>query len=440
MTNGPIDTPARERALALLERFVERILPGILHRIAAWKHIAPAALPELRDDVAQELTIDCLLDPAAVLAAPRIERHARWIRLAERWVYQHHVRSRRHIAADPDLVLAADPAPDPSGSEPQLAQLVDPLPFVWLKNGRCNLQASARAMGTSTGAVREQLDRLATRLGDDGKTARFWERRLAEALLGYGADVLRLHLRLTTLVPRADWPQPDPSRRLMRVRRLTRRFALLRTAQAVREVLAAWRNHVEPTLPAGRRALRHSTSLWPEHAAAWLWSFEAELGCGDLPAAARTIRTSRRLTGRRSSAFVLARARLLEARGQAARGLRMIDRAAAANPGDPRLRRVRRLLAATTCRGVTARTPAPQGSSTRRSCSASSRSAAGSPRTLPQYGNPSGGSTSERASTTTARSSPSRNTDARRWPVGEATGSQSVASRKSTGSSSTKPP
>ena len=49
----------RYAALVLLEAFSLRVLPGILRRIARWKHIHHKALPDLLDDLRQEQALDC---------------------------------------------------------------------------------------------------------------------------------------------------------------------------------------------------------------------------------------------------------------------------------------------------------------------------------------------------------------------------------------------
>ena len=79
----------RVEALALLEVFCKRILPGAIRRIAAWKGLSRGQIPDLTDELRQELAVDCLLhaDTVVQLAAP--QRHSRWMRAAERWIYHH---------------------------------------------------------------------------------------------------------------------------------------------------------------------------------------------------------------------------------------------------------------------------------------------------------------------------------------------------------------
>lgn len=333
------DRPAeRERALALLAEFTTRVLPGILRRIGVWKGISPAALQELDADVRQELTLDCLSRPDVVLGASAAARHARWIRLAERWIYHQHVRPRRReTPADPDALAAPERHTGPDavgeGRPPQLPRLE----IVQLKNGRCNLRASAERTGTSVGAMRRQLDRLATRLRDGCETTMFWRRRLAEALTGLGADLLRQSTPLDLLPSRHA--APDPKARLRRIRRLARRFPLHVTPLEIRRTLTCWTRRPPRGPAAAQLALEQATTLVPDRAEGWLWLFEAHFAAGARAAALTALCTGRRRAARRRCGrFVLARARLLESRGRLAGAVALVARAARRTPADGRLR------------------------------------------------------------------------------------------------------
>jgi len=322
----------RDEALALLQGFTARILPGILRRIGGWKGIPTAALRELGEDITQELTLDCLEDPAAIVKGPTEVRHARWIRRAERWVYHQHVRPhRRGATADPDTIAA----PAQRTRSDQVGE-APPVGIVQLKNGRCNLHASAERSGSSIRAVRRQLDHLANRLRETTPLL-FWQRRLAEALVGLGADLLRLCYPLH-LLPTGR-PCPDPAARRRRIRRLASRFPLHRTPLEVRKILACWNRPANRAAATARRALQQATRLCPERPEGWLWLFEAAVVDGDFATAARTLRTCRRWARPNAGRVVLARARLLEVRGNLPAAVALLARAYRRWPHEARLRR-----------------------------------------------------------------------------------------------------
>lgn len=315
----------RARLLDLLAKFERRLLPGVLRRIGAWKGLPPTRLGELREDIVQELHVDCLTDTRALLSMPPRDRHARWMQRAERALYRlvRDERRCRPIVEEPH----SEPAPSPTALE---------LPtLVYLHNGRANVLESARAAGIGRRAMRARLDRLADELGWSDDQRRFWQRRAAEALIGLAADLLRL----AGAVREVEAPlQPDPLRRRDRLRRIARRFPVQPATLAVRCALQPWVRRRQPD-PPPRRLLLQAVELAPELAAAWLWLFEALDRPGDLPAAARSLRRAGGCRDVERSSLVLARARLLERRGLRPRALAMLRRARSRRDPDLLLRR-----------------------------------------------------------------------------------------------------
>ena len=314
----------RAEALALLEQFAAQLLPGVLRRIAVWKGIPPKQLAELRDDVLQELRVECLLRADELLSMDARGRHARWMRLTERTVYRLGRHARRCTPLD-DQHVAAD-ATDGSVAV-QLPKLIT------LHNGRANVAESARAAGLGRRAMRERLDRLAADLGWDDDRRRFWEARAAEALTGLAADLLRAQNATTELdTP----PAPDLDARRARLRRLARRFPVQPSTLVARRALQPWIRRPRPD-PAPRTLLEHATALAPDRATGWLWLFEALDGAAARAAAA--LRRASRCADLERAGLVLARARLLQRRGQHARALGVLARARARRDPDGRLQR-----------------------------------------------------------------------------------------------------
>ncbi|MEO6595389.1 MAG: hypothetical protein ABIP94_11610 [Planctomycetota bacterium] len=311
------DPTLRYAALALLETFSLRVLPGILRRIAQWKHIHHNALPDLLDDLRQELALDCLLHPETVVHATTRQRHARWMRLAERWVY-HQRFGRRRIEEISPLMAAPPPTSSPPPSVPDVATIP-------MGNGRINFAASAVGNRTKMKDMQEQLELVASRLGRDGSYHSFWRTRLAEALTGLAADLLRDRGVVRLLQqPRS---LPDPRGRLRRIRRIGTRFHVRSSTLDERRVVRYWVQPRQLGAGAPRRLLEHSTQLCPTKASTWLWLFEAHVLERNLPAAIQAIRECRRLPATHRVGVALARARLLEVRGRLPAATALLRRA-----------------------------------------------------------------------------------------------------------------
>jgi len=326
------DPSARTEALAHLRTFGARILPGTLRRIARWKQLGRGELPELRDELLQELTLDCLQHAATIVALAPAQRHGRWMRLAERWVYRHHVRPRLP-AAVPARRPGSGVGADLDG--PQLPELPDS--WVRLANGRWNLSASAVREGRPVAELRRELERLVVRLGCGGEHDAFWRARLAEALTGLAADLRRQRGGLRLLPgPRC---RPDPERRLRRIRSLRRHFHLRPSTIDVRRRVRHWatRSHLDADAPL--RLLRDAVRIWPHSPVAWSWLAEELVARGDLAGALAAVRCQRGTPSPHRGHTTLVRARVLEMRGRWHAAVLLLRRAARRWPAEARLRR-----------------------------------------------------------------------------------------------------
>ncbi len=416
-TIPPSCAEPRDEALRLLQTFAERILPGAMRRIAAWRNLPPAEVRDLCHEAHHELAIDCLQDPATIVALPPRQRHARWLRLAERWIYrQRWRRGRDDVALDE---FAAPPAVTASPALP-LAALAE----VALRNGRWNVSASAAHSGCSPRWLRQQVDRVAERLGFGEDYRCFWRRRLGEAFTGLAADLLRAGGGLL-LLPTTR-PAVDVAARVRRIRRLAPRFVVRRSTLPERRMLRPWTKRARFDATTPRRLLEQAGELHPEAGAVWLWLVEACLAEHDLRGAAAALWRSRTSTARGTTAVVLARARLLEARDRWPAAVALLRRACRRVPqAGTWANALRSALAATdhassagaaAAGASSAGTASAGAASARAACKASASrfSASASPRGDVQCGNPALGCASQRTSTTTISSPRSRNTVARR--------------------------
>lgn len=328
------DPTERAAALALLHTFGSRLLPGTLRRIAGWKQLGRGELPELLDELLQELAVDCLQHARAIVSMTPSQRHGRWMRLAERWVYRHHVRPRLPSASPsgrPRPFDRADPTADP-------APLPD-LPDGWVRlaNGRWNVSASAVRDRRPVAELRSELERLAVQLGCDGEYDAFWRARLAEALTGLAADLLRQRGGLR-LLPGTRCT-PDPERRLQRLRALRRHFHPRPSTIDARRLVRTWARPARFDADAPRRLLRAAVQAWPRSTIAWSWLAEECLDRGDLAGALAAARAERQVPGAPRSRTTLVRARVLEMRGRWSAALRLLERASRRWPHEARLRR-----------------------------------------------------------------------------------------------------
>ena len=168
---------AHAAALAALEPFLQRLLPAMLRCNRRWRRLPEPTRHDLIGDLRQELRLDCLEHLPVVLQLPQRERHQRWFRLVERWLYRHQPRAA--VAA-----LDREPGAAHGGAafEPTVQNLRRLLPGVATnvldhlvhraerhRNGRCNTTATASAIGLGLrrNGVRRLWADAAARLGYD---------------------------------------------------------------------------------------------------------------------------------------------------------------------------------------------------------------------------------------------------------------------------------
>ncbi len=336
MRNPPPSDSDRAAALALVEEFCRRLLPGALRRLRAWKSIPSCLLAQHREDVEQELYMDGLEHTGAVLTLPPRERHARWMRVAERTLY----RLRRHERRCQPLV--EEP---PSAASDDGAPTIDLPVIVPLENGRANVAESARRAGLGRRSLRRRLDEAAAQLGWGDVQRRFWQARAAEALTGLAADLLRAQRAVHEL---DDARAVDLSRRHRRLRQIAQRFPVQPSTLRVRRALQPWLRTGQASSPPPQALLARAVELAPQRAAGGLWLFEAACAARDPAAAAAALGRARRCDDAARAALLLARARLLELRGRFDDAGSRLRRAARRRDPDRRLHRALQLAASLT--------------------------------------------------------------------------------------------
>lgn len=337
----PSEKAARDEALAMHATFCKHILPLVLRRIAGWRRVPVAELGDLADDLGQEIALDCLEHTAEVLALPLPARHRRWMRLADRFVYRrtHHRRRHTELRTDvpappvPRAGIEGEPAPGPRRRP--LPPPPAPEALVRLQNGRLNLGRSAARCGSTTRRLRRALQAAADGLGVTKAHDRFWRRRLAEAMTGLGADLLRTRTALRVIGPLQP---PQPGAHWLRLRCVASRLQIREGTQEDRRLVRPWLRRFPRRADAPRRLLEHAVQLAPDHAPAWLWRCEERLAAGDLRAALAALRSCRRLTQPPRGSVTLARARLLEMRGRRDAAVALLRRAARRWPFERNLR------------------------------------------------------------------------------------------------------
>jgi hypothetical protein len=326
-----------DEALRHLDAFCAGSLTGMLRRSAVWKRLPARLARDWRDDVRQELSLDCVQHAPLICGLATRDRERRWMRRAERWIYRNHSRRPRleSLAFDPAGRSEGEPNERPTrAAHPDTAAVAADPPaiphIVQLGNGRLHLRQTAHANRRSVQRMRHTLEALAVSLGRDNEYLAFWKNRVAEALASLAAGLLR-ERGCTVLLPRRRRPT-NLRRRLRRVRRLAQRFHISARTRAVRCVLRPWLRGPVDGADAPQRLLEASLQLRPDAPGPWLWLFEANLAARDLAGAARALRRLRELrphapAGHERAGIVLARARLLEARGRFAAGVHLLRRA-----------------------------------------------------------------------------------------------------------------
>ena len=338
-SSDPTTESARSIALGHLAAFEARGLGACLRRIRAWPGLPPAARADLVAELSQELAVDCL-EHADELAG--LDEEACFRRFAAA-VHRHHYRLR---VRDHRNRVAADRAPEPSVAPPSvvLAADLDPqaLPQLirearHLRNGRLCARSTQSALGVGRKTFTRILTQAAAAGGQDHEHVEFWRRRLVEALSMIAAARLR--------ADGASRLWGDASRRDFHVDAFRARLARIRSALGSRPLDPDLRAVLTACSGEGRRpeALRPrdlldlAARLDATDPTVLSWKFELEVSEGDLPAAGHCLAQVRRREPDRHR-IVLARARLLEARGRLDAARALVRRASARCRGtDPRL-------------------------------------------------------------------------------------------------------
>lgn len=338
-------TPAAGSALALLEEFAERMLPHALRSLALRRSLAPARREELFEEARQELALDCLVHDRELTAMPRRERHSRWFRLIERTAYHTCFRASRRARAGVDLDGLVNPAPHAPGRLPGLLRRLEPGDAALVariasrgatkRNGSHNLVATARRCGVDRRTLRKVWTRVADGLGFGPEYAAFWERRLAEALTGLAADLLRAHGGLQ-LWPGTRRAPPDPKGRMRRLRRIRTALQARPVDAHVRSALAVARRSVTDPVAHACQLLDHAVQVSPDDPGAQLWRYEALACAGRLGPAAAALEHAAR-GGGDPVRIALAKARLHQRGGNEALARDLLLEVRVATRGDRRI-------------------------------------------------------------------------------------------------------
>ncbi len=321
--------PRLHDVLTLAQAFVERQLGWTVRRVVAWRRLPRNRVQELAADVAQELALDALQHTELLRTMPESDRCRRWHRLAERWLYHERMHSGRLSSGQEPEARAVTP---PEDSVAVYDLPVAPEAMVRLGNGRTNYRVTAEQTGTNPRTLKRRLDHWADRHGRGGSFLCFWQARAAEAMTGLAADLLQQQASLTLVRRRRQ--RPSPEARLRRLRRIARRFPVRPSTRATRALLRPWLRWADLHTFRPRPLLESALLLAPQATATWLWLFEANLVEGDLGAALAAIRSARRLATPTPREHVLARARVLEARGRLAAAAALLRRARCRWPAD----------------------------------------------------------------------------------------------------------
>jgi hypothetical protein len=337
MASEDIENEPRARTLAALERFLQRLLPYHVRRSSRWRHACPELRRQLTDELRQELTVDCLSSVAEIDALPERAQNRRWFQMSDRWLYRERMRARTledNPMAAPTTLGGFATAQEQESR--RLAQQIEaPLvphrgPVVPSRN----VTAFATHAGMSRAKARKTWTSTARRLGYGPEYIAFWRRRLAEALTGLAADLL-LDAGVVATLPRKR-RAPDPSGRRHRIRRILGMLAVAPMDQEVKAPLAQARLRRKMRLVHPAMLLEAAERLDPWNPTIPPWRFEAATAVGDHHGAALALRRAR-AHAFDPVAIVLARARLLAARGRVEAAFRLLQRASARRPHDERL-------------------------------------------------------------------------------------------------------
>ncbi len=327
-----------------IEEFLRSKLPTLERRFTVLRGTGRQHHAELRAEVAQELALDLLTHRSEIEALTAAQRATRWAMLADRLHYQWFGKTWRK-AIDVDIVrdgdVLADRRPEFEDDErmhrlpSELRRALHRLAPIADAATGWSLHRAAARLGLSVAEFRVLQRRLAVRLGYGTGYIAFWSRRLGEALLGLGADLIR-DRESTHLYDDARRNRPDPSARRRRIARIHSCFAWQPRNDPIRAMSARYLRRSSPLPHEPADAIRDAERLLPGDPRPALWLAEHEVLCGRLSSAAAALRHARRL---RADAVpvVLGRARLLEARGRLAAATALLQRARRRHRDDPRL-------------------------------------------------------------------------------------------------------
>ncbi len=328
----------RQLALLALEHFTGRLLRPHIRRHMRCRGANPARRHQIFTELQQELRADCIEHAREVLSLPIRERHARWFRTVERWLYREMrgANGWRNEWLEPlspgdDGLLAVRDAEAQRG-----------LGFAARHGNRTadadgvTITAFARRTGLGRRTARGVWRHAVARIGFDSDYTGFWQRRLAEAAVGMAADLLR-DAGEVALLPRRR-TLPDPEGRKRRMRRILRMLSVAPLPTETLSAIAEGRlrrtvREMRPLL-----LLRAAQRLDPSRADLLLWRFEAAFAAGDLADAKQALRCARD-RGVDPPAVHLARARLAARQFGPAAGTAALRRAQKLHPDDARIAR-----------------------------------------------------------------------------------------------------
>lgn len=327
-----------DRALGLLADFRRRILPVFLRRYASWRGFCAQTRADLLEELGQELALDCIEHPRAVIAHDTAARHARWFRIVQNHHYRIAARSTRRRARGEEL--DALPAAAPYHEVALDADDASALELIEahacrLRNGRINLCATARQLGVPTAALRRAWWTLADRLGLGIAHSTFWQQRLVEALVACASAAL-LHAGVLRTFTPVD-PNVTTTVRLCRIRRALAACPQPREVRSALARFAGGRQHHRAACRDARALLDAALRIRPGDVCALLWRFEAAIAADESDVALRCLRRAR-TCGAPTVPVTLARARLCEARARLDRARAVLARALA-RAHDTRLER-----------------------------------------------------------------------------------------------------
>ncbi len=326
----PLPPTARDRALGQLAAFEERGLGACLRRIRAWPSLEPSTRADLVAELSQELAVDCLENAEEIAS---LDEEGCFRRFAAA-VHRHHYRL---CLRDQRLRVPADRAPEPRVPPPSVVVAADleaeTVPRLMhgaahLRNGRLCARSTQAALGVGRRTLHTILERVADAAGLDHDQIEFWRRRLVEALCMVAAARLRAEgsARLWDDAARRDFHAEAFRARVARIRESLGARPLDPELRAVLHECTAHGRRVDALRP--RQLLDLAARLDATDRVVLSWQFELEIAEGDLAAAARCLALVRHREPDRHR-VTLARARLLEARGQLDAARALVRRASA---------------------------------------------------------------------------------------------------------------